>query len=989
MAKFRARARALDMLGRQQIAGIPTAISELFKNAHDAYAENVVVDYFRWNRLFVLRDDGLGMTKEQFESRWLTLGTESKLGANAVQPRLTSKGSRPIMGEKGIGRLAIGIIGPQVLVLSRSDEIGSPIVAAFVNWSAFAIPGINLDQIEIPVKEFSDVPTTDEVQELCTSFISALDRARTIDQREEFDNVIKQVSQFKVNPQEIYKLFSGPSFENGGTGTHFFISPTDDQLEASLDERSARSGRGNVAAESGNLEKFLIGFCNTMTHGHPDPVIKAAFRDHKHKETFDDLISQETFWTPDDVDSADHWIRGEFDEFGQFQGTISIFGEQQPEHVIPWSDSKGARTSCGGFAIEVAVMQGAASESKSTPERFATIKQKLDRIAGVYVYRDNLRVLPYGNNDYDWVEIEKRRTKGAGYYFFSYRNMFGAILLTKKSNFSLTEKSGREGFQENRAYRQLRDILANFFVQVAADFFREDAVMSSRFDDERKELRRAFEAKKKRDAQVKVQRQQLDQELNSFFSQDPRMSARKTSEEVSQKIRDLVMIATLKPDDDEAGEALMLAETQARQLVDEFRDEFRIAKRRGLVLKGRLKESFERYENEFDSIDKTVVSPLYAEVISVITAAAASRNVELDQRKRLQIALNQIELEAESRAKELAKQVEHLSAEAKRRVGQLSSEQLTSLQVAIREAESTLARTPLSQLKTEQIVEIREVLEAQLRAAEELAVSVLDDMREQLSQLQFEMSDDGRLVTTLDLQEALEQQLAVLEEKLDTDIELTQMGMAIEVINHEFEQSVKAVREGLRRLKAWGDVNPKLSSIYTDLSASFQHLDGYLKMFTPMHRRLYREPVEIKGKQIFEYLRDVFIKRSEETGVTIKASRRFLNHAFTGYPSTFYPVFVNLIDNAIFWTKSASGEKSVLLDFEMDTGEMTITDSGPGVNPRDLDRVFERGFTRKPMGRGLGLYVAKEALTEAGYKLELEQTEGTGARFTISRGDHV
>ena len=36
------------MLGRQQIAGIPTAISELFKNAHDAYADNVEADFFRF-----------------------------------------------------------------------------------------------------------------------------------------------------------------------------------------------------------------------------------------------------------------------------------------------------------------------------------------------------------------------------------------------------------------------------------------------------------------------------------------------------------------------------------------------------------------------------------------------------------------------------------------------------------------------------------------------------------------------------------------------------------------------------------------------------------------------------------------------------------------------------------------------------------------------------------------------------------------------------
>ena len=78
MANFKARARALDLLGRQQIAGIPTAINELFKNAHDAYADKVEVDYFRKEKLFILRDDGLGMTKNDFESRWLTLGTESK-----------------------------------------------------------------------------------------------------------------------------------------------------------------------------------------------------------------------------------------------------------------------------------------------------------------------------------------------------------------------------------------------------------------------------------------------------------------------------------------------------------------------------------------------------------------------------------------------------------------------------------------------------------------------------------------------------------------------------------------------------------------------------------------------------------------------------------------------------------------------------------------------------------------------------------------------
>lgn len=74
MAKIQASARSVDMLGRQQIAGIQNALSELFKNAHDAYARNAAVDYFESsateNQSFiVIRDDGVGMTKDDFEQK--------------------------------------------------------------------------------------------------------------------------------------------------------------------------------------------------------------------------------------------------------------------------------------------------------------------------------------------------------------------------------------------------------------------------------------------------------------------------------------------------------------------------------------------------------------------------------------------------------------------------------------------------------------------------------------------------------------------------------------------------------------------------------------------------------------------------------------------------------------------------------------------------------------------------------------------------------
>src|SRR6266446_6741198 len=100
MAKFKARARTVDMLGRQQVEGAATAISELFKNAHDAYATRVEVDYYRPEKLFLLRDNGIGMTIDEFKDRWLTLGTESKVGdTRPFRPAAIQE--RPLMGEKG------------------------------------------------------------------------------------------------------------------------------------------------------------------------------------------------------------------------------------------------------------------------------------------------------------------------------------------------------------------------------------------------------------------------------------------------------------------------------------------------------------------------------------------------------------------------------------------------------------------------------------------------------------------------------------------------------------------------------------------------------------------------------------------------------------------------------------------------------------------------------------------------------------------------
>ena len=211
MAQFKTRARALDLLGRQQIAGIPTAINELIKNAHDAYADKFDIDFLRKDNLLVLRDDGLGMTKDEFETRWLTIGTESKFvnKKTTLPPIDNSKPFRSVMGEKGIGRLAIASIGKQVLIISKAKlrERDYKIVVAFINWELFELPGINLEDITIPVKEFDRLPDETNIEEIKNEVISSLDNllVQDIIQQDDYIRIKDTITGFKANPQLLNK----------------------------------------------------------------------------------------------------------------------------------------------------------------------------------------------------------------------------------------------------------------------------------------------------------------------------------------------------------------------------------------------------------------------------------------------------------------------------------------------------------------------------------------------------------------------------------------------------------------------------------------------------------------------------------------------------------------------------------------------------------------------------------------------------------------
>lgn len=239
MATFKARARTIDMLGRQQIAGAATAISELFKNAHDAYAKRVEVDYYRPEGFFLLRDDGTGMTLGEFQNRWLVLGTESKVGGGDTPYRPAGMEERPVMGEKGIGRLAMARIGKQVLVMTRArrGKTVHDLVLCLVNWELFELPGVNLDEIEIPLETCSagELPTAETVAGLASRLRKAVRSLAGRFPAERLRRIDETIGRLKVDPRRIDAFF------NTGDATEPSAAPL--KSRASASQRSLRPTR--------------------------------------------------------------------------------------------------------------------------------------------------------------------------------------------------------------------------------------------------------------------------------------------------------------------------------------------------------------------------------------------------------------------------------------------------------------------------------------------------------------------------------------------------------------------------------------------------------------------------------------------------------------------------------------------------------------------------------------------------------------------------
>jgi signal transduction histidine kinase len=65
------------------------------------------------------------------------------------------------------------------------------------------------------------------------------------------------------------------------------------------------------------------------------------------------------------------------------------------------------------------------------------------------------------------------------------------------------------------------------------------------------------------------------------------------------------------------------------------------------------------------------------------------------------------------------------------------------------------------------------------------------------------------------------------------------------------------------------------------------------------------------------------------------------------------------------------------------SAEYSVTDTGKGITPEDLDNIYKPFFTTRHSGTGLGLSITRDIVEQHGGRIHVQSHTGRGSKFSI------
>ncbi|WP_375324493.1 ATP-binding protein [Flagellimonas sp. GZD32] len=427
------------MLGEQLIKNETIALVELIKNSYDADANWVQIrlndfdiDKDDEDKLIAkssssieIEDDGEGMTFDTIEKSWMNPATPAKLKLKQDEKsRRTKNKNRIIQGEKGIGRFAIYKLGSTIEITSRSKETGNEIYVDN-DLSRYDSDFLKEDDVEKEIF-LDDIELEYEIRPTAKTIIEKditirLDKKKRKPygtlikisnlkgewSKKKLDNILEEMSKLELSSKKT-------------SGTKFIY---DIKLN------------GSSIFQEENINKLDSYFSSAplrVTDGHFDDDARAfKFKLNDQQLTVD---------------------------LNQLTGI-----REYQKRFLKEKDGKQLQKNitCGPFEFEFYVFD----LTTKAPPKYKLQKSDKDYIKKhrIYLYRDDIRVYPYGDPNDDWLGIDVLRGVHRAGDYLSMDQTVGFVQITQKDNPDLRDKTNREGLIEiGGVFQDFKALLQSF-----------------------------------------------------------------------------------------------------------------------------------------------------------------------------------------------------------------------------------------------------------------------------------------------------------------------------------------------------------------------------------------------------------------------------------------------------------------------------------------------------------------------------------------------
>ncbi len=252
------------------------------------------------------------------------------------------------------------------------------------------------------------------------------------------------------------------------------------------------------------------------------------------------------------------------------------------------------------------------------------------------------------------------------------------------------------------------------------------------------------------------------------------------------------------------------------------------------------------------------------------------------------------------------------------------------------------------------------------------------DLIEQLTAIHRRLMQSEKMTMLGNLMAGIAHEIGTPVASINSNIDLFARSLQRidETLNSEsIPEEVRGNRQIARAMKVLEDLNQSNKTA----------CDRILQIVRSLRSSLYGDIAELREVDIHEELENALTLTHHELKRRITVIREYGEIPLCNcYSGMLISVFVNMIVNAS-QAIEGTGEIRIKTDVKDNIIIVRITDTGKGIPPENLEKLFVSGFTTKSPGEGtgLGLAICSRIIEKHNGKIEVESEVGKGTTFTI------